>query len=432
MNISTIESMISALEKPAIFITTDYKILAVNQAYKDTYELPVEIGKSHCYEISHGSSLPCDQVGEDCPLKRCKETKKTQSALHIHQTDKGRSYCDILMRPVIDDDGITIGFLEIVEGVTYASHKSEANKIVGISDTFKNLLSLINRSAKSEISILLHGETGTGKELVANAVHAASKHKNEPFVVVECTGLSESLFESELFGYERGAFTGANSSKKGLIEAVNGGTLFLDEIGDIPMNQQVKLLRLLETGTYRSVGGLEVKKANFRLVCATHKNLREMIDKNEFREDLYYRIAGFPIELPSLRERLPDIPLLAQHFLSLSEFHSKRFSEQALLCLQRYSFPGNIRELRNIVERAALMADEDEIDIEHLPAYVVQEAKSPSPVEHKPLNSLEETYLAQLCTEYAGRSEELAQHLGISRRTLYRKLKKYGLSLRTT
>jgi DNA-binding NtrC family response regulator len=327
---------------------------------------------------------------------------------------------------------MTIGYIEIIDKIEFASDKANGHALIGVSDSFKQMLKLINRSAKSDISVLLQGETGTGKELTANAIHQASKRSNAPFVVVECTGLTETLFESELFGYEKGAFTGATKSKRGLIDACDGGTLFLDEVGDIPLNQQVKLLRLLETGRYRPVGSIEQRNADFRLVCASHKNLPEMVETGEFRSDLYYRIAAFVIELPSLKQRSDDIPLLANHFLQKSEFSHKTFSEQALYQLKQQHFPGNIRELKNLIHRSALMSDEDVIAVADLGVTAPAPLEEKVASDKKSLIEIEQQYLRQLCSEYtSSQIDEMANTLGISPRTLYRKLQQHQLKLST-
>lgn len=424
----TIQAIIESIEKPAIFITPDYSIEAVNQAYRDTYTTQVILGKSKCFEVSHNASKPCDQSGEACPLSACKETNKNSSALHIHKTGTGDVYCNILMKPVQDNDGITIGFLEILEKVDFASSFSSDNKLIGKSDPFKVLLKMITRSANSNISILLQGETGTGKELAALSIHQASKRAKQPFIEVECTGLSESLFESELFGHEKGAFTGASTSKKGLVCMSNGGTLFLDEIGDVPLNLQVKLLRLLETGHYRRVGSVEKQKANFRLICASHKNLEKMVKEGEFREDLYYRIAGFPIILPTLRARKTDISLLAEHLLLKSEFSSKKFTTEALNTLAEYHFPGNVRELKNIVQRSALLSDDDSIQLEHLPNNIIGLKKTEDHTTN--LKSNEKKHIIELLNQYGHQPQTIADNLGISVRTLYRKLQKHQLTIK--
>ncbi|MFT7008828.1 MAG: transcriptional regulator with PAS, ATPase and Fis domain [Colwellia sp.] len=424
----TIQAIIESVEKPAIFITHDYSIEAVNQAYRDTYTTKVILGKSKCYGVSHNFNKPCDQKGEACPLSSCRETGKNSSALHIHKTGSGDTYCNILMKPVKDNNGLTIGFLEILEKVDFASSVSSDRKLIGKSKPFQELLKMITRSANSNISILLQGETGTGKELAALSIHQASKRANKPFIEVECTGLNESLFESELFGHEKGAFTGATTSKNGLVCMSNSGTLFLDEIGDVPLNLQVKLLRLLETGHYRRVGSVEKKTANFRLICASHKNLEQMVERGEFREDLYYRIAAFPIILPTLRARKSDISILAEHLLLKSEFSSKKFTIEALTALSQYHYPGNVRELKNIVQRSALLSDDDLINVEHLPDSVItlNEINNNS----TNLTSNEKEHITKLLNQYGNQPKIIAKNLEISVRTLYRKLQKHQLNIK--
>ncbi len=218
----------------------------------------------------------------------------------------------------------------------------------------------MQRVAPSSLPVLLLGESGTGKEMFARAVHEASSRASGPFVVVDCSGLTESLFESELFGYEKGAFTGAITRKPGLVETADGGTLFLDEMGDVPLSMQVKLLRLIESGTYRRVGSVETRQADFRLVAATHKPLEQMVSGGLFRQDLYFRIAAFPIHLPALRERLDDLPLLAESILQRGGGPTDQLhlSAEALARMRAYHWPGNIRELRNVLDRARLYADD--------------------------------------------------------------------------
>jgi DNA-binding NtrC family response regulator len=250
-------------------------------------------------------------------------------------------------------------------------------------------------------------------------------------VVVECSGLTESLFESELFGHERGAFTGAYARKVGLVESADRGTLFLDEIGDVPLSLQVKLLRLLETGTYRRVGSVEPRQSNFRLITATHRDLNAMVGEGRFRRDLYYRISTFPIPLPALRERADDIPLLADSLLRrLSPARRVTLADETLALLRAYRFPGNIRELLNLLERALLLADGDEILPRHLPPVICDEwllpvaAAMASNDAILPLDEVERRYLQAAVSGFAGDRDELAEKLGISRRTLYRKLEK--------
>jgi transcriptional regulator with PAS, ATPase and Fis domain len=279
--------------------------------------------------------------------------------------------------------------------------------------------------------VLLQGETGTGKELVAQAIHEASACASGPFVAVDCAGMTETLFESELFGYEKGAFTGANQRKPGLVEAARGGTLFLDEIGELPLTLQVKLLRLLETGTYRRVGGLEWLPADFRLITATHRDLRAMVQAETFRRDLYFRINTFPIHTPALHERPEDIPLLAASLLERVDYKpGRKLSPAALQWLAGRRYSGNIRELRNLIERATLLADGATVDLPNL-----QEMADDLPLvsdrasngfqvgEVIDLASLETRYLDWAKTRFGKDLAGLAQALGVSQRTLYRKIR---------
>ena len=310
-----------------------------------------------------------------------------------------------------------------------ASSRANAYNMVGRSRNFNRMLELINRVAPAETAVLLQGDSGTGKELVARAIHDNSPRSDKPFVVVECSGLTESLFESELFGHERGAFTGAHAKKIGLVEAAEGGTLFLDEVGDVPLGLQVKLLRLLETGTYRRVGSIDPQQAHFRLVTATHRNLNQMVAQGSFRRDLFYRISTFPIALPALHERIDDLPILIESLLSrLSPDDTYHVAPETLQVLQQYTFPGNVRELRNILERAILLSDDDTILPEHLPQEVRDNIQQQdystllATEEILPLEEMEQRYLIQIAAKFQGDRDSLADKLGISKRTLFRKL----------
>jgi two-component system response regulator HydG len=424
-------SVLNSHADPAVLLSVDYQVLAANEAYKAHYKEKGDIVGRRCYEVSHGYNVPCDLAGESCPLQQCKKTGLKQRVLHLHESCQGREHVDVNMTPIHNDAGDIVGFLEIMKVVK--SVGDVKNQMVGESKPFLRLLEMIQRAAPSEISVLLQGASGTGKELAAAAIHHGSLRSMNPFVTVECAGLTDSLFESELFGHEKGAFTGAIHKKKGLVETAHGGTLFLDEVGDIPLPLQVKLLRLIESGTYRTVGGIEVKEADFRLVCATHKPLKSMVESGAFRRDLYYRIAGFPIELPGLTARKEDIPKLAEALLSrIPNAEHKRLSGAALGLLLEYEFPGNIRELRNILERAVLLCDDDTIEPIHLPDECYGKSPALTPPNEKgssidlsdlmTLEQLEARYISQLTKRFAGDNKTLAKVLGISERTLYRKL----------
>jgi transcriptional regulator with PAS, ATPase and Fis domain len=370
-------------------------------------------------------------MGEECPMQACLATGEPQRALHQHHSPEGEEHVDIELCPIRNGQGQITAFIEIIRPLNSDKDQEGRHKLIGHSSAFNHTLELIGRVAPSESAVLLLGESGTGKELAAHAVHRASHRADGPFVPVDCSGLTESLFESELFGHEKGAFTGAHSRKQGLVEAARGGTLFLDEIGDVPLNLQVKLLRLLETGTFRRVGSVEPQQAEFRLICATHRGLQAMVEDGSFRRDLFYRISAFPIELPSLKGRLEDLPLLVEALLErLCPDRKLRVTSDAMTCLTNYSYPGNIRELRNIMERALLLADNDEISCDHLPGICPTDASqtvadtTPQFMQLVPLDSLEHHYLRWALSSHQGDRRTLAKKLGISERTLYRKLEK--------
>ena len=424
-----ITGILDAIDAPAVAISTDYRILAANQAYCDAYGDGNPLHDRTCYEVSHRYAVPCDQAGESCPLADCLSSGRKQRVLHLHHTPRGEEHVNVETCPVRNDEGEIAYVIEIMRATKTASSRANAYSMVGRSRAFNRMVALVDRVAPAETAVLLQGDSGTGKELVARAIHDNSPRSGKPFVVVECSGLTESLFESELFGHERGAFTGAHAMKIGLVEAAAGGTLFLDEIGDVPLSLQVKLLRLLETGTYRRVGSIEPQQADFRLVTATHRDLQTMVADSSFRRDLFYRISTFPIELPALNERTEDLPLLIESLLSrLSPGQDYNVDPATLACLQQYAFPGNIRELRNILERATLLTDDDVLLPEHLPPCVCdgKTTATESPLldsdEILPLEEIERRYLVQVISKFQGDRDSLADKLGISKRTLFRKL----------
>ncbi len=420
-------ALLNGIEDPAVLLAPDYRILAANQAYRDHYGDEKPLHNRHCYEVSHGYPVPCDEAGESCPLKNCLASGQPQRVLHLHYSPEGEQHVDVSLMPIRNADGEIIFFLEKMRQAATASSRPAAEGLVGRSRVFNRMLELVHRVAPGNTTVLLLGESGTGKELVSRAIHAESARAHGPFVPVECSGLSETLFESELFGHEKGAFTGAHTRKNGLVEAARGGTLFLDEVGDIPLSQQVKLLRLLETGTFRRVGGVEALEADFRLVLATHRDLQKMVRESLFRQDLYYRINAFPIELPPLRERGEDLKLLIDSLLQrLAPQRTLHLDAASLRLLRQYAFPGNIRELRNILERAILLADGEEILPEHLPPACRADSAVPqSDADSGEIISLAENerrYLLRVLATHPEDREALAGHLGLSKRTLYRKL----------
>ena len=424
-----VPALLESFTVPAILLDLDYRIQLANSAYRDLYGDGRPLRQRRCYEVSHGYKAPCDQAGESCPIHASLESGEPQRMLHVHHTPHGDELVDVETRPVRDAEGEITCFLEIHRPPRVTGPEAGRNKLVGRASAFKHTLELLQRVAPSDTTVLLLGESGTGKDLAAEAIHNASERAGRPLVPVECSGLTETLFESELFGHQKGAFTGAVASKIGLVEAAEGGTLFLDEIGDIPLGLQVKLLRLLETRMYRRVGSVEPLRADFRLICATNQDLKVMLGEATFRQDLYYRISAFPIPLPPLRERLEDLPVLIDTLLQrIQPRRNLSMSTQALACLKAYWFPGNIRELQNILERATLLSDGDTILPEHLPQEVVEARGrgsngSSDSEEVLPLHVIEERYLRRVLARSSDDRTTLARNLGISERTLYRKTK---------
>jgi transcriptional regulator with PAS, ATPase and Fis domain len=414
--------------RPRVVILPDYTIAGVNEAYRAHFPTESSVIGQTCYGVSHGFDRPCNESGESCPLTLARTTQSSQKVLHIHQTSHGNEHVEIETLPVYDEEGNLSCYIETMELVSHVSAEPSSEGLVGSSPAFNHMLDLVGRVAPTEASVLLLGESGTGKELIAQAIHARSSRANKAFVTVECAGLPESLFESELFGHEKGAFTGAANRKLGLIESAAGGTLFLDELGDIPLSMQVKLLRVIETGLFRRVGGIEPIRADFRLIGATHRNLPEMIKTGQFRQDLYFRINTFPISLPPLRERKQDLPLLTQSLLQrISPNRKLHLSAEALTLLEQYGFPGNIRELRNLLERASILADGKVIHAEHL--QISTTATEPEPASRVStfekivtLEEMEKQYFRWALTQLPESRREQAQALGISERTLFRKL----------
>jgi len=424
-------ALVSYLEhdaQPTILLDTDYNILAANTAYQRQFGVE---GKPHvgakCYRVSHQFAVPCDQAGEHCPMRKAFETRLPERLLHIHHTPRGPEHVDVELRPILGDTGQVVAYVERLSSVAVASVQPQQKGLVGRSAAFNQALSALQRAAPSPIPVLLQGESGTGKELFARALHDGSPRASGPLVVVDCTGLTESLLESELFGYEKGAFTGALQRKIGLAEAAHGGTLFLDEIGEVPLAMQVKLLRLIESGSFRPVGSLRTVHSDFRLVSATHKPLKEMVAAGTFRQDLYYRISAFPIRLPALRERSDDLPLLIDSLLQrMASGTVPRVDPQAMKRLSLYAYPGNIRELRNILERARLFSDDGVIRVEDLPEELrAHSTAATPPMPRRGGKDLEQ--LAHALEVFEGSRSELAKALGLSERTLYRRLKALGI-----
>lgn len=298
--------------------------------------------------------------------------------------------------------------------------------LIGSSEPMIKVLKQVEQVAQSNSPVIISGESGTGKELIARAIHSNSKRKFSPLVSVHCGALTESLLESELFGHEKGAFTGAMYNRKGRFEMADGGTIFLDEIATISPKMQIELLRVLETKTFIRVGGNKEITSDFRVICATNKNLKQMVDDGLFREDLYYRLNVVNISIPPLRERIEDIPMLVDHFLekyctSMSR-NIMSIDKAALKRLEQYDFPGNVRELENMVERAIVVGNDKEIRLKDLPF-----EKEISTSSFKSLEDLEKQYISKVLDKYNWNISQSAKVIKVDRVTLYNKIRKYNL-----
>ncbi len=316
--------------------------------------------------------------------------------------------------------------------------KAALDDFVGKSDKVKNVFELVDKVAKTDANVLLLGESGTGKELVARAIHQKSRRRNRPLITVNCAALTETLLESELFGHEKGAFTGAHARKLGRFELADSGTIFLDEIGEISPAIQAKLLRVLEERKFNRVGGVETIQADTRLIAATNRNLEENVKAGKFREDLYFRLNVFPIWIPPLRERREDIPLLVSHFLKKYRYTGQEIPSDLLDQLVDYEWPGNVRELKNILERAMILSDGKDIQPRHVgikpspgvTGDVVEAAEAvtaSSPKSSLSLEEMEKNLILEALKRSKGNKTEAAKALHITRRMLYSRMNKYDL-----
>ncbi len=452
---TVIESLINVQESPAVIIDRHYRIIAANRAYCTTYGVEADtiIGHS-CHEVSHHSPVPCHQNGEDCPHKRVLTNNSPCEVMHTHYDYANRpDRVHIKAYPIETANGDRF-VLESIHRLAPAVHLTcEEMRMVGHSPVFLQCIESLALAARSDVPILLYGETGVGKEMAAEYIHEQSDRRTKPYVELNCAAIPEALFESELFGHERGAFTGCTGFKLGLFEAADKGTLLLDEIGELPLSMQAKLLRVLDTGEFRRLGGNSLIKADVRILTSTNKNLMAMVANGTFREDLYFRIAGIKIHIPPLRERRMDIPSLAEVLIKRMCDQDKaercHITKEAMERLMSHDFPGNVRELFNILLQAQTLSqagiitpelicidDRRALDQAYRSAHTTIPVHSVSPPrttvdsEAKGLESLadvEGQYIANLLHRHDHNLHTAAKALGISERTLYRKIKRYQL-----
>lgn len=429
-NSFTLDSLLETHDLPFAIINADQQIVAVNHAWENHFGLSrEEVLGDEC----------CDNPGE-CRHRRFFQTLEPYAGL-FEDDMKVRGY------PLLDADGtVYLGESILKSG---AMEKQDSTPImVGTSSAFLNLKAKLQKAAQSNVPVMLNGETGTGKELAAEFIHRQSQNADGEFVIVDCTVLGEDLFESELFGHEKGSFTGAASAKKGLFEIANGGTLFLDEVGELPISLQPKLLRALESGQFRRVGGTSSLTSTVRVVTATHRNLVEMVKSGLFREDLFYRLSVFPLEIPALRDRREDMPALVEYFLKSFGQRDRciyRITEAAMQKLMRHQWPGNIRELKNCLQLATCLCKDasiDELDISIMrrqgatliPVMVERRGQGKASQNtggapnSNPLDAIEAEFIRSLIEKHQGNRKLIAAEMNISERTLYRKLKRLNIN----
>jgi DNA-binding NtrC family response regulator len=345
-----------------------------------------------------------------------------------------------------DNDDLLLVIQKALKHKKFLQDSKEFEEVAGKSDTFpeiigkgealQSIFEMMIKVAKTDATVLIQGESGTGKELVARAIHDRSLRSSHSLIPVNCGAIPETLLESELFGHEKGAFTGAIIRKHGLFEIADNGTIFLDEIGEMSFSLQVKLLRILETGIFRRIGDTKDLNVNVRIIAATNKNLKSAVEKKEFREDLYYRLNVFPIHIPPLRERKEDIPLLVEWFLKKHKLTEKnaRISDDVSEILSKYSWPGNVRELENAIERAAILSPDNEITADHLPIEVRHSDGSmlhSGETYDKPFKEakagFEKTYLEKLLKRTSYDVAKASKFAGVTRAYVYEMLKKYNI-----
>jgi len=405
-----------------------------NAAMKMTgYSQQDALGRK-CWEI-----FQSELCRNGCHMESTMSDKKlsVENELYIQNRNKSKVPIRVSSAPLFDASGNCIGgietFRDISEIKNLTNHLQERYKfenIIGRSKAMQKIYVMLENVSQTDSTVLITGESGTGKELAARAIHLNSDRKTKPFIVVNCSAFAETLLESELFGHERGAFTGAIRTKPGHFELAHGGTLFLDEIGDISLPVQVKLLRVLETRIFRRVGGTTPINLDIRIIAATNKDLRYEVKKGNFREDLFYRINVFNIHLPPMRERLDDFPLLLHHFLQKL---GKKFNKEiecidpdVLKILQKHNWPGNIREFENVLEHAFVLCHECSIKGTHLPEWLWIE-KEIDDQKDVPIKNAEKSVIQDYLKQFNGNRKKTAESLSIDTSTLWRKMKKYNL-----
>jgi PAS domain S-box-containing protein len=418
------------LEDGVMVLDADRRVLYMNAAAaRITAMDPGEARGKPCSQV-----LRSDRCGGDCLLDRSLEREGPAESRQVQMVDAlgSRRLLSMTALAVPGEDGELEYAVEVFRDLSSAGSLRGLEKVGGLYSMNSRMLEIFEMVplvADSGSSVLLCGESGTGKELLARAIHDSGPRSEGPFVPVNCAAIPDTLLESELFGHRKGAFTDARANKPGRFALARGGSIFLDEIGDLSAAIQAKLLRVLQDGSFLPLGAVEEERTDARVIAATNRPVDRMVEEGEFRADLYYRINVVRIDIPPLRERMEDVPLLVEHFVSRFNAELDRdiegVTDAALSALMAYDYPGNVRELENIVERAFVLCREGTIDLRHLPREIVGGGRAPAGADG--LERLEASYLLNALRRNGWNRAQTARELGIHKTTLYRKMKRYGI-----
>jgi len=430
--------ILDSISEGVFTVGLHWRITSFNRAAEEITGIQREkaIGK-YCRDV-----LRADVCETDCTLRQTMETGRPimNKAVHIIDANGNRRAITISTALLKDSKGKVIGGVETFRDMSTIEQlrkeiegRYSCEDIISQSHKMQNLFAVLPNIAESNTTVLIEGESGTGKELFARAIHNLSFRKDKPFVAVNCGALPDTLLESELFGYKAGAFTDAKKDKPGRFALAEGGTIFLDEIGDVSGSVQVKLLRVLQDKTYEPVGGVSSVKADVRIITATNKKLDQLVQQGKFRDDLYYRINVMKLELPPLRNRKEDIPLLVDHFISrFNRLNNKNIccvTNEVTAALLAYDYPGNVRELENIIEHCFVLCEGEIIEAKHLPTSIRPSSKPAETKAGEPatINQMEIILITQALRRNNGNKTAAAKELGIDKSTLFRKIKAFNI-----
>lgn len=434
------EIILESISDGVFTVDLHWRITSFNRAAEEITGISRHeaIGR-YCWEVFRSNM--CEG---DCALRRTMEVGKSfvSSATSIITSNKKQIPITVSTSLLKDGSGEILGGVEVFRDMSLIEELRRDlrssflfSDMISRSPAMLELFGMLDQIAQSDSTVLIEGETGTGKELLSRAIHNLSPRQDQPFIAINCGALPDTLLESELFGYKAGAFTDARSDRQGLFSAAEKGTILLDEIGDTSPAFQVRLLRVLEDHTFQPLGSTVPIKTNARLIAATNRDLHGLVEKNQFRRDLFYRINIIALRLPPLRERMEDVPLLVDRFIAKLNRRKKKLisgiDEQALDLLLQHDFPGNIRELENIIEHAFVLCPEGPITPRHLPSFLnlpIQKVRSPTPIDKTVADSERDAILKALHDNHNNRTAA-AMQLGLHKSTLFRKIKKLGISL---